>query len=100
MVTLKLIKSTTGMSTSRTIKYSLIMFASTVLGSVFGLMSSFIAMMGILEDIYNKYQIKCNHKKIKRMRIQMKYLGHQFAKNRIKNLKKVVPMPYPEITYI
>ncbi|OMJ83664.1 hypothetical protein SteCoe_15331 [Stentor coeruleus] len=92
LVSIKLLKSNTGMSTIRSLKYSWIMFISTVLGSVFGLMGTFTTVMGITEDIQKKYLSRLKNKKFRLMRMKLKSLEYQFVKRQPLFFSKVLPL--------
>lgn len=80
------------MSTKRSIKYSWIMFISTVLGSVFGLMGTFTTIMGISEDFYKNYLARLKNRKFRLVRSKFKGLEHQFVKRHQMFFKKVLPL--------
>ncbi|OMJ74402.1 hypothetical protein SteCoe_26658 [Stentor coeruleus] len=96
LLRLKMIKSNTGMSTSRTLKYSWIMFGSTVLGSVFGLFSVFTTIMSVTEQAYKKYKIKIKEKTRKVNNRGAKRLSAIIPMKEKIKFSKVSPLDYTQ----
>lgn len=72
------------------------MFGSTVLGSVFGLLSIFTTIMGVIEQAYKKYKIKIKEKVRKVKNQRAKRLSIMIpTKEKIK-FSKISPLDYTQ----